>query len=90
MDPDHLTAVTGAGSVLDLLLHCVADPDDVVLVPAPYYPAFDNDLQVRVNAHPLLGPYQVPSCASAAAAVVEWSAQHCCFHTAKVLQCICI
>jgi hypothetical protein len=38
--------LTGAGSVIDLLLHCVADAGDAVLIPAPYYPAFDNDLKV--------------------------------------------
>lgn len=46
MDPEHLTVLTGAGSVIDLLLHCIADPGDAVLIPAPYYPAFDNDLKV--------------------------------------------
>jgi 1-aminocyclopropane-1-carboxylate synthase len=46
VDPEHLTALTGCGSVIDLLLHCVANPGDAVLIPAPYYPAFDNDLKV--------------------------------------------
>lgn len=32
--------------MLDMLFHCVADAGNVVLVPAPYYPAFDNDLRV--------------------------------------------
>lgn len=46
VDPQHLTVLSGAGSVLDLLLHCIADRGDAVLIPAPYYPAFDNDLKV--------------------------------------------
>lgn len=49
MDPEHLTVLAGAGSVIDLLLHCIADPGDAVLIPAPYYPAFDNDLKVFVE-----------------------------------------
>lgn len=53
VDPEHLTVLTGAGSVIDLLLHCVADAGDAVLIPAPYYPAFDNDLKVRNNVHPV-------------------------------------
>jgi 1-aminocyclopropane-1-carboxylate synthase len=37
----------GAGSVVDLLFHLLASAGDGVLIPAPYYPAFDNDLVVR-------------------------------------------
>jgi len=37
----------GAGSVVDLLFHLIAAPGDACLIPAPYYPAFDNDLAVR-------------------------------------------
>jgi 1-aminocyclopropane-1-carboxylate synthase len=49
VDPGHLTVLSGAGSVIDLLLHCIANPGDAVLIPAPYYPAFDNDLKVRAT-----------------------------------------
>jgi hypothetical protein len=38
----------GAGAVLDTLFFCLCNPGDGVLIPAPYYPAFDNDLQVCV------------------------------------------
>lgn len=50
VDPEHVTVLTGAGSVIDLMLHCIADPGDAVLIPAPYYPAFDNDLKVSGRA----------------------------------------
>ena len=29
---------------------CITEPGDAVLIPAPYYPAFDNDLRVRNGA----------------------------------------
>ncbi|GBF93602.1 1-aminocyclopropane-1-carboxylate synthase [Raphidocelis subcapitata] len=53
VDPDHLTFAAGAGAIVDLLFHCIASPDDGVLIPAPYYPAFDNDLAVRNSVRPL-------------------------------------
>lgn len=43
----------GAGSVVDLLFHLIASPGDGVLIPAPYYPAFDNDLAVRDGVVPV-------------------------------------
>ena len=50
VDPEHLTCAAGAGAIIDLLFHCLASPGDAVLIPAPYYPAFDNDLGVRNGA----------------------------------------
>ncbi|WIA34053.1 hypothetical protein OEZ86_012431 [Tetradesmus obliquus] len=47
IDPQHLSVLAGVGAVLDLLFQCIAEPGDGVLIPAPYYPAFDNDLRVR-------------------------------------------
>lgn len=44
--PEHLSVSAGVGAVLDLLFHCIAEPGAGVLIPAPYYPAFDNDLWV--------------------------------------------
>jgi 1-aminocyclopropane-1-carboxylate synthase len=46
VDPDHLCSLAGAGSVIDLLFHCIAAAGEGALIPVPYYPAFDNDLQV--------------------------------------------
>ncbi|KIY99821.1 hypothetical protein MNEG_8138 [Monoraphidium neglectum] len=63
VDPEHLTCAAGAGAVVDLLFHCITSPGDGVLIVAPYYPAFDNDLTVRngtvpvpVHLHPDKGP----------------------------------
>ncbi|WIA13905.1 hypothetical protein OEZ85_002476 [Tetradesmus obliquus] len=47
VDAQHLSVLAGVGAVLDLLFQCIAEPGDGVLIPAPYYPAFDNDLRVR-------------------------------------------
>ncbi|GLC48246.1 hypothetical protein PLESTB_000075000 [Pleodorina starrii] len=52
VDPDHLTVSAGAGAILENLFHCIAGAGDVVLIPAPYYPAFDNDLQVKCGVKP--------------------------------------
>ena len=48
VDPEHLTLSAGAGAILDNLFFMLGNPGDGVLIPAPYYPAFDIDLQVRL------------------------------------------
>ncbi|PNW83097.1 hypothetical protein CHLRE_06g306400v5 [Chlamydomonas reinhardtii] len=76
VDPDQLSVSAGAGAVIENLFHCIAGPGDIVLIPAPYYPAFDNDLQVKCGVVPWpfhldedrpLGP-QLNAAAEAAAA----------------------
>ncbi|KAG2426355.1 hypothetical protein HXX76_013112 [Chlamydomonas incerta] len=52
VDPDQLSVSAGAGAIIENLFHCIAGPGDVVLIPAPYYPAFDNDLQVKCGVVP--------------------------------------
>ena len=37
----------GCGAILDVLFHSITAAGDGVLIPAPYYPAFPNDLEVR-------------------------------------------
>lgn len=46
----------GCSALLDNLFWCICDEGDGILIPAPYYPAFDNDLQ----ASPA-GAVQLPS-----------------------------
>lgn len=46
VDPNHITVAAGAGAIIDLLFYCVCSAGDAVMILAPYYPAFDNDLQV--------------------------------------------
>ncbi|BDA42313.1 1-aminocyclopropane-1-carboxylate synthase [Coccomyxa sp. Obi] len=50
---DDITVLAGCGCVLDLLLYCIAADGDLVGIPAPYYPAFDNDLKVRCGLEPV-------------------------------------
>lgn len=38
------------GSVLDLFFFATCNPKDGCLIPAPYFPAFDNDMAVRVGS----------------------------------------
>ena len=55
--PEQLCISAGCGAILDNLFMCITEPNDGVLIPAPYYPAFDNDLRVRNGtvAIPVLG-----------------------------------
>lgn len=45
--PEHVAVLAGAGSVLELLFHVIADPGDGVLVPTPSYAGFWPDLETR-------------------------------------------
>jgi 1-aminocyclopropane-1-carboxylate synthase len=45
--PEQIAALAGAGSVLEILLHALADPGDGVLVPTPSYAGFWPDLETR-------------------------------------------
>ncbi|KAF8066189.1 ACS8 [Scenedesmus sp. PABB004] len=55
VQPQELSVLSGAGSVLDVLFHCLAPPGAGVLIPAPWYAAFPNDLEIRnaVTARPV-------------------------------------
>lgn len=37
-------------SVLDLFFFATCNPGDGCLIPAPYFPAFDNDMSIRVSS----------------------------------------
>ena len=45
--PEHLAVLAGAGSVLEILFHCLCDPGEGVLVPTPSYAGFWADLETR-------------------------------------------
>eukprot|EP00775_Hariotina_reticulata_P007424 gene7424-7633_t len=55
VDPNDLFVLSGAGAVLDVLFHCIADAGDAVLIPAPYYPSFDSDLWVLYGLLDVMG-----------------------------------
>ncbi|BBN13559.1 protein MpACS [Marchantia polymorpha subsp. ruderalis] len=46
-DPEKMVITTGATSAIEILAFCLADPGDVFLVPAPYYPGFERDIRFR-------------------------------------------
>jgi len=45
--PEQIAVLNGAGTVLELLFHTIADPGDGVLVPTPSYAGFWADLETR-------------------------------------------
>ncbi len=47
IQPEQVAALAGAGSVLEILFHALADPGDAVLVPTPSYAGFWLDLETR-------------------------------------------
>lgn len=47
LDPANLTISSGCGSLVEAVTWCVTEPGDAVIIPSPYYPAFDNDCVVR-------------------------------------------
>jgi aspartate/methionine/tyrosine aminotransferase len=45
--PEQISALAGAGSVLEILFYALGDPGDGVLVPTPSYAGFWLDLELR-------------------------------------------
>jgi aspartate/methionine/tyrosine aminotransferase len=50
VDPEDLVVVSGATAALDILASTLCDPGEAIVVPAPYYAAFDTDLTARSGA----------------------------------------
>jgi aspartate/methionine/tyrosine aminotransferase len=50
VDPEDLVVVGGATAALDILASTLCDPGEAIMVPAPYYAAFDSDLTARSGA----------------------------------------
>jgi aspartate/methionine/tyrosine aminotransferase len=48
-DPDCVVVGAGCNAVLENLMLCLTSPGDGVLVPAPYYAAFEFDLGARIG-----------------------------------------
>jgi aspartate/methionine/tyrosine aminotransferase len=47
VSPEQVFVLAGAGTVLEVLFHVIADPGDGVLIPTPSYPGFWLDLETR-------------------------------------------
>ena len=45
--PEYIAVGSGAASLLSHLALSLAEEGDAVLIPAPYYAAFDADMKVR-------------------------------------------
>jgi len=45
VNPDHLLLTTGGANILNLLCFALAEENDVVLIPEPYYAAFETDMK---------------------------------------------
>ncbi|GBG31401.1 1-aminocyclopropane-1-carboxylate synthase 1 [Hondaea fermentalgiana] len=52
LDPDCLCLTPGVTSAVNMMAFVLGNPGDGVLIPAPYYPAFDNDLHTRTGLVP--------------------------------------
>ena len=46
-EPQQISVLAGAGSVLEILFHALGDPGDGVLIPTPSYAGFWLDLELR-------------------------------------------
>ncbi|MEV7612031.1 aminotransferase class I/II-fold pyridoxal phosphate-dependent enzyme [Streptomyces sp. NPDC089799] len=56
LDPDDLVVISGATGALDAIASVLCDPGEAIVVPAPYYGAFDTDLGGRSGARILPAP----------------------------------
>jgi len=48
LKPEHIVVGSGCAGLLNVLFCLLADEKDAVLIPAPYYAAFDNDMKVCI------------------------------------------
>eukprot|EP01084_Bolivina_argentea_P204537 349312_1 len=44
LNPDHFIITGGCGGLFPPLFHCISDPDDIILLPSPYFAGFKIDL----------------------------------------------
>lgn len=72
LNPSYMCILAGCSGVLDHLFYCLADSGQSVLIPAPYYPAFDNDLQAKSNVIPF--PFYLDETSDVAAQLDEAAA----------------
>eukprot|EP00743_Colponemidia_sp_Colp-15_P011879 GILK01013366.1.p1 GENE.GILK01013366.1~~GILK01013366.1.p1 ORF type:complete len:434 (-),score=53.43 GILK01013366.1:39-1298(-) len=56
VNAESISVSAGCGSLLNGLALSLCDPGDGVIIPSPYYPAFDNDLGLIAGAVPIRAP----------------------------------
>jgi aspartate/methionine/tyrosine aminotransferase len=49
LDPERMVISCGLSGIMSLLSFLLGDPNDVFLIPAPYYTAFDHDISALSN-----------------------------------------
>jgi aspartate/methionine/tyrosine aminotransferase len=49
LDPARMMISSGLSGIMSLLSYVIGDKDDVLLVPSPYYTAFDHDVSIYSN-----------------------------------------
>ncbi|MFV1999757.1 MAG: aminotransferase class I/II-fold pyridoxal phosphate-dependent enzyme [Acidimicrobiia bacterium] len=47
IDPSHIVALAGGGTILETLFYAIGDPGDGVLIPTPSYASYWADIQTR-------------------------------------------
>lgn len=50
--PEQIVLGSGAAAILNLLFHFIAEENEVVLIPAPYYAAFEYDMSIMAKCVP--------------------------------------
>lgn len=50
---DQIVTASGSSAIIDMLMYCLCDSGDGVIIPAPYYAGFDHDLKGRSNVEPI-------------------------------------
>ncbi|KAI9792514.1 MAG: hypothetical protein M1816_002034 [Peltula sp. TS41687] len=53
VEPSHIALASGAAGSLDALIYSICDPGDTVLVPGPYWTAFDLVFYLRSSVTPI-------------------------------------
>jgi len=53
VDPRHVVISSGAAACLNNLFFALGEKGDVCLIPAPYYAAFENDMNVLAGVNPV-------------------------------------
>ena len=53
ISPDHICLAPGASSILGHLFYSLAEAGDAILIPAPYYAAFENDMKAIAKCVPI-------------------------------------
>jgi aspartate/methionine/tyrosine aminotransferase len=49
LDPNRMVISSGLSGIMSLLCYLIADKNDVLLIPSPYYTVFDHDVSILSN-----------------------------------------